>query len=147
VAAWNSLPEAIDRIQADIVLVGMDAADQVCDGMQNLSGHRLVTLLARQLRKRPIALVVMTCLDFAEIEDLARSGIHAIVSPRVTAHALIEQLRFALGCARKHCDFIAAQAPSEDVSKRSKPVRIDRMRSGPEGEGDGWRARLSATHK
>jgi transposase len=81
----------------------------------------------------------MTCLDFAEIEDLARAGIHAIVSPRVSAHALIEQLRFALYCARQRCDFIAAQTPLEDISRRMKPERTDRRRSRPEGEDDGWR--------
>jgi transposase len=139
VAAWNRLQEAIDCIQADVVLVDMDAADQMYDGIQNLSGHRLVTLLARQLQKRPIGLVVMTCLDFAEIEDLARAGIHAMVSPLMGAQSLIEQLRFALYCARRRYAVLAAQAPQEDVSQHTKPVQIEKHRSELEGEDDGWR--------
>jgi transposase/DNA-binding NarL/FixJ family response regulator len=139
VATWNRLPEAIDRIQADVVLVDMDAADQMCDGIQNLSGHRLVTLLARQLQRRLIGLVVMTCRDFAEIEDLARTGIHAIVSPRVDARALIEQVRAALYCARRRNDFSAAQAPNVHISERIKPARSERKRPRCEGEDDGWR--------
>jgi hypothetical protein len=144
VAAWNRLPRAIDRIQADVVLVDMDAADQMYDGIQNLSGHQLVTLLARQLQKRPIGLVVMTCLDFAEIEDLARAGIHSIVSPRAGAPALIEQLRFALYCARRRYDFFAAQAPKVDVSESIKPARVERKRSGVKKRTMGGGSRMSS---
>jgi transposase/AmiR/NasT family two-component response regulator len=139
VAAWNRLPEAIDRMQADVVLVDMDAADQTSDGIQHLSGHRLVTRLARQVQKRPIGLVVMTHLDFAEIEDLARAGIHAVVSPGADAHALIEQVRFALYCARRRYDFFAAQVPKVDVLDHINPARAERKRSGCEGKDDGWR--------
>jgi transposase/AmiR/NasT family two-component response regulator len=139
VAAWNRLPEAIDRVQADVVLIDMDAADRMYDGVQNVSGHRLVALLARQLQRRPTGLVVMTCVDFAEIEDLSRAGIHAIVSPRVSAHALIEQLHFAFYCARRRCDLFGAPAPDVQISERTKPARIGRKRSGCEGEDDGWR--------
>jgi hypothetical protein len=128
VAAWNRLQKAIDRIQADVVLVDMDAADQMYDGIQNLSGHRLVSLLARQLQKRPMGLVVMTCLDFAEIEDLARAGIHSIVSPRAGVSALIEQLRFARERARRRYDFFAVPDPKIDASKRLKPARVERKR-------------------
>jgi CheY-like chemotaxis protein len=135
VTAWNRLPEAIDRIQADVVLVDMDAADQMSDGIKHLSGHRLVTRLARQLHKRPIGLVVMTRLDFAEIEDLARAGIHAVVSPRADAPALIEQLRFALHCAQRRSDFLAAQAPKVRVLDRINSARAERKRPRCEGEG------------
>jgi hypothetical protein len=83
----DQLLEAIDRIRADVVLIDMDAADLMYDGLQNLSGYRLVTLLLRQLAHRPVAIVVMTALDFAEIDELARAGVHAIVSPGINSQA------------------------------------------------------------
>jgi len=97
----EQLPEAIDQIRADVVLIDMDAADLMYDGLQNLSGYRLVTLLLRQLAHRPVAIVVMTALDFAEIDELARAGVHAIVSPGINSHAFVEQVRTALHHARR----------------------------------------------
>lgn len=97
----DQLPEAVDRIPADVVLVDIDAADLLYDGLQNLSGYRLVTLLLRQLAHRPIAVVVMTARDFAEIDELARAGVHAILSPAINSHAFVEQVRSALNHARR----------------------------------------------
>jgi transposase/AmiR/NasT family two-component response regulator len=138
VAAWNRLPEAIDRIRADIVVIDMDAADLMCDGFQNISGHRLVMLLTQQLAHRPVALVVMTRLDFVEIEDLARAGVHAIVSPAISAYAFIEQARIALQNARKRHHPLSGAlmptplAPAEGDTHADEQALLA-------GKDDGWR--------
>lgn len=101
VAAWDRLPEAAERINADIVLVDMDVVDREAADSGRLSGHRLVMLLARLLARRPTALVVMTRLDFAEIEDLARAGIHALISPQTGPRRLVQYIQAAMERVRE----------------------------------------------
>ena len=101
VAAWDRLPEAVERIQADIVLVDMDVVEQETAESGRLSGHRLVTLLARVVARRPTALVVITRLDFAEIEDLARAGISALIPPQAGARRLVQLIQAAMERARE----------------------------------------------
>ena len=140
VATWSRLPEAVDRIQADAVLVDIDAADLLYDGVQHLSGYRLVTLLARQLARRPVAIVVMTKLDFAEIEELGRSGVHAIVSPEIDGHALVEQLRIALGKAQERHELLASErGTSSGVSREEKQPPEPPAPPDSEKVDDGWR--------
>jgi transposase/DNA-binding NarL/FixJ family response regulator len=140
VATWSRLPEAVDRIQADVVLVDIDAADLLYDGVQNLSGYRLVTLLARQLARRPVAIVVMTKLDFAEIEELGRSGVHAIVSPEIGGRALVDQLRIALDKAHgRHVPQTSEQDTAPPASLLEK--RPPSLPAAPDSDkiDDGWR--------
>jgi transposase len=139
VTNWSRLLEAVDRVQADVVLVDIDAADLLYDGVENLSGYRLVTLLARQLARRPVAIVVMTKLDFAEIEELGRSGVHAIVSPEIEGPALVEQLRIALGKVHGR----QVPLPSEldtapGVSLPERPLELPDMADSNQAD-DGWR--------
>lgn len=101
VAAWDRLLEAAERITADIVLVDMDVVEKEAAASGRLSGHRLVTLLARLLARRPTALVVMTRLDFAEIEDLARAGVHALISPQTGTRRLVQSLQTAMERVRE----------------------------------------------
>jgi transposase/DNA-binding NarL/FixJ family response regulator len=99
-ATWDRLPEDVERIAADVVLVDMDAAGESADGLSHLSGHRLIELLAHQMRGHPVALVVMTALDFEEIQDLVRAGIHALVPPKISPKALIREIQAALDRVR-----------------------------------------------
>jgi DNA-binding NarL/FixJ family response regulator len=81
----------------DIILVDLDAKGRSDDGSgMTVSGHRLVTLLARQLTRHTTALVVMTDLDFAEVEELARVGVHAFLSPRQPVHVCLDDIRAAV---------------------------------------------------
>jgi transposase len=130
----------VDRIQADVVLVDIDAADMLYDGVRNLSGYRLVTLLARQLARRPVAIVVMTKLDYAEIEELGRSGVHAIVSPEIGGRALVEQLRIALGKVHgRHVPLASEQDTASPASLSA--TRLPSPPASPDYDkvDDGWR--------
>ena len=92
VAQMERLPEGVERIPATVVLVDMDNAGISSDGMASMSGHRLVKLLKRRLAARHTASIIITHLDFAEIQDLARVGIHAIVRPEISTRALVREI-------------------------------------------------------
>ena len=105
VATWDRLPEGAERITADVALIDLDAVDQACQDGGKLSGHRLVTLLTRLLKTRSTAIVILTSLDYAEIEDLARAGIHALAVHTIPAKTLVKHVHVAIEQARKrHAD-------------------------------------------
>jgi DNA-binding NarL/FixJ family response regulator len=80
--SWSQLLEDADHSTVDVVLVDLDAADRDRRGhFLDMSGHRLVTLLARRSALRHFALMIQTALDFAEVEDLLRLGVHGLVRP------------------------------------------------------------------
>lgn len=87
-ATWERLVVSCEKTLADVILVDYDAVEHAYRagaGRQRMSGHRLVSLLARsqaaQTHKRPRALVVLSQMDYAELEDLMRLGIHALERP------------------------------------------------------------------
>jgi hypothetical protein len=86
---------------SDVILVDYDEIGRTSDGVAApVSAHRLVTLLARQIATQPTALIVMSDLDFAEVEDLARAGVHAFLSPCQPASVCLDDIRAAVN--RRH---------------------------------------------
>jgi transposase/DNA-binding NarL/FixJ family response regulator len=115
VAQWDRLPEGVERIAAAVVLVDMDDANISSDGMPSMSGHRLIKLLKRRLVGRQTALIVITHLDYAEIQDLARVGIHALVKPEITTKALVREICVAAARMR-HRHGKGGKRTAEDTS-------------------------------
>ncbi|HLY30217.1 MAG TPA: transposase [Ktedonobacterales bacterium] len=120
-ASWERLVAGCEKTLADIVLVDYDAAERARhSGRQHLSGHRLVSLLARglaaQARERPLTLVVLTQLDYAELEDLMRLGVHALEHPddpnRLTARILAAYQRAVVRFYQKASQPLLPAAPS-----------------------------------
>jgi transposase len=150
VADWDRMPEAVERIAADIVLVDMDAAEAASRDARGFSAHRLVSMLARQLAARATALVVITRLDYAEIEDLARAGITALIPPRLAPRALVEHLYAALAHVRQRRgsrvvyrepptvapEPPASQPPEPAESRPEEPAKPKRLEPTLD---DGWR--------
>lgn len=101
VASWERLLEAAERAPAAILLLDMDAADASGKRRHALSGHRIASLLARG-RGPYSALVVLTSMDFVEIEDLVRAGISQLLSPQIPTKALALCLRAAALRAQSH---------------------------------------------
>jgi DNA-binding NarL/FixJ family response regulator len=80
-----------------LILVDYDDAGRCADGAgMSVSGHRLVTLLARHCARERTALVVLTNLDYAEVEDLAHAGVHAFVSPRQSVSICLDDVLAAV---------------------------------------------------
>jgi CheY-like chemotaxis protein len=113
--AWDQLLDAIEGHPVDAVLVDLDAVDRGQRGhIFDMSGHRLVSLLARLSPTRRFALMVQTALDFAEIQDLVRLGTHGLFGPDLADEELVPQIRGAL--RRVH-------APRrQDRARRREPV-------------------------
>lgn len=111
VEAWFALPDACERIRPDVVIVDLDAQRLGTAGRHAISGHRLVQMLARSAAALPCALVVVTRLDFVEIEDLARLGVTAIISPHESARSFLTQIRAACRKARQSIPAGGEQAP------------------------------------
>src|SRR5262249_53129198 len=87
----------------DAVLIDMDAVELSCRNKHlTISGHRFVSLLAKHFASKPTALIVLTSLDFAEIEDLARAGVHAFLAPDATPQHCAEHIRAAIERVRAH---------------------------------------------
>ncbi len=122
--SWERLLADADEHGADAVLVDMDAADAAhATHRLSMSGHRLVTLLARQLGGRRTTLVVLTRLDFAEIEDLARAGVGVILSPNVSPAHSVEQIDAALerttGPSQRRTQSQPSQADENDLASET----------------------------
>lgn len=82
---WQGLLEQADQLRADVVVVDLDAAHSFPQrSPAAMSGYRLVALLARRALRRRFALVVQTILDFSEIDDLMRQGVHMLVPPHTS---------------------------------------------------------------
>lgn len=85
VTQWAQLLHAEDVATANILLVDLDAANRAsANAPVAPSGYRVTKLLARATRTAG-TLVVLTTLDFAEIEDLAHAGVRAFLDPRLNA--------------------------------------------------------------
>ncbi|MBF6590365.1 MAG: hypothetical protein IVW57_07515 [Ktedonobacterales bacterium] len=96
VRTWSQLL-TLTTPPPDAILIDYDAVGVGADGARaGVSAHRLVTLLARQLSQLPTALIVLTELDFAEIEDLAHVGVHAFISLSFGATGCVDLIRAAL---------------------------------------------------
>jgi hypothetical protein len=97
---WDALLE-VPAPAPDVILVDYDEIGHTSDGVAApVSAHRLVTLLARQLATQPTALIVMSNLDFAEVEDLAHAGVHALLSPHQPTSVCLDDIRAAV--KRRH---------------------------------------------
>ena len=100
-SSWERLLLIPDDELFDAVLVDLDAVERDSKGKrQTMSSHRLVSLLARQLATKPTALVVMTSLDYAEVEELARGGVHVFLTPDLTPNSCAEHIRARVGRIR-----------------------------------------------
>jgi DNA-binding NarL/FixJ family response regulator len=116
-SSWERLLAESEQLGAGVVLVDLDAAERSHSLRRlGLSGHRLVTLLARQLAEKAVALVVLSALDYAEIEDLMRAGVHALLHPERESEWCAEQVRAAY--ARRH----APQSPRSPQAPSTRPA-------------------------
>lgn len=118
VTQWARLLHAEDLPASGIVLVDLDAANRdAADTVATPSGFRLTKLLARATRASS-ALVVLTHLDYVEIEDLAQAGVRALIDPRLGAQE----------CAAR---ILATAAPRTPHRRERIPAEVGSLLGSP----------------
>lgn len=91
--------EALDYAEQaplDGIVLDLDALYEVGAGQAMLSGFRLLELLWRAVRARPTALVVLTALDYAELDDVLRRRVDALLDRSSTPAQILARLEAAL---------------------------------------------------
>jgi DNA-binding NarL/FixJ family response regulator len=116
-AHWDQLLGECERFQAGVVLLDLDEAER-SPGLRELglSAHRLAQLLARELKDKAAALVIVSERDYAEIEDLMRAGVHALLHPHSSAEWCLDQVRTA--AARRKALYTRRRASYKDSHKK-----------------------------
>lgn len=98
---WEQLLRESERITGGVVLLDLDEAENSASLRSlGISAHRLCDLLARELHEKPVALVLLTRLDYVEIEDLLHTGVAALLHPLHDVELLAERVHVAL--RRRH---------------------------------------------
>jgi DNA-binding NarL/FixJ family response regulator len=96
---WEHLLRECEQLhgeQGGAVLLDLDEAERSASlRALGMSAYRLIKLLARDLRHRRVALVLLTTRDYAEVEDLMRAGVHALLHPPIDPERCAEQVRYA----------------------------------------------------
>lgn len=102
----NTASEALDQaeqIPLDVIVLDLDGYYVTSrDGLM-ISGFRLLYLLRRLVGERPIAVMVVTELDYAEVEGAVCAHADALVNKPVTPGQLLARLRAALERVRSRC--------------------------------------------
>jgi DNA-binding NarL/FixJ family response regulator len=123
-AHWEEFLRLCDDLRHGVVLLDLDEAER-SEALRQLgiSAHRLVTLLADQSAKSLVALVLVTSKDYAEVEDLVKRGVHALLHPCHDAEWCVEQVRAAL--QRKQIHAHAASRSEKPAETQQRPrVRL-----------------------
>lgn len=96
---WDRLLVGVEKAVVDVVLIDLDAVDCRGAGHTRISGRRLVSLLARRLTElAPMRenanprLALLTRLDYVEIEDIMRLGVHILARPDDDPTTLLKRL-------------------------------------------------------
>ena len=99
VAIAGTAYEAIEYTEQepmDGIVLDLDAPYEAGARQAMISGFRLLELLWRAARARPAALVVLTALDYAEIDDVLCRRIDALLKRSLTTAQLLARLDAAL---------------------------------------------------
>ena len=99
VAIAGTACEALEYAEQELVdgmVLDLDASYAAGARQAMISGFRLLELLWRAARACPVALVVLTVLDYAEIDDAQRRYIDALLNRSLTTAQALARLDAAL---------------------------------------------------
>ena len=102
----STASEAMDQAEQlplDVIVLDLDGYYGTSRDCLMISGFRLLYLLRRLIGERPIALMVVTELDYAEVEGAVCAHADALVNKPVTPGQLLARLRAALERVRSRC--------------------------------------------
>jgi CheY-like chemotaxis protein len=104
--------ELAELTPPDIILLDLDGMYEIGQAIK-VSGFRVLHLLGRLKRERPVAVVVMTSLDFAEVEGPVRASADGFINKPIEPTRLIERLQGTLDRVRlRHRQRCAAATPA-----------------------------------
>jgi CheY-like chemotaxis protein len=100
--AWTTHKalELAEQSPIDVVILDLDGRYEVGGNSTVVSGFRLLHLLWRLTRGRPVALVVISALDYAEVEGAVRERADDFINKPVGGMQLLSRLRGALSRVR-----------------------------------------------
>jgi DNA-binding NarL/FixJ family response regulator len=81
----------------DGIVLDLDTFYEAGTRQAVISGFRLLELLWRAVSTRPTALVVLTALDYAEMDNVLRSRVSALLVRSLPVAQLVARLEAALG--------------------------------------------------
>ena len=91
--------ELAEQTPPDIILLDLDGMYEISQASK-VSGFRVLHLLGRFRSGYPMAVVVMTSMDYAEVEGPIRAGADDFVSKPIEPAKLIQRLQGALARVR-----------------------------------------------
>jgi CheY-like chemotaxis protein len=92
--------ELVEQTPPDIILIDLDEMYEITQAIK-VSGFRVLHLLGRLRNGHPMAMVVMTRLDFAEMEGLIRrASADELIAKPVEPAQLLQRLQGALARVR-----------------------------------------------
>ncbi len=104
--------ELAEQAPLDMILLDLDGRYEISPEVM-VSGFRVLHLLGRLTRERSVAVVVLTGMDFAEVEGPVRANADDFINKPIEPAQLIQRLRGALErlrrCSQRR---VAAAAPA-----------------------------------
>ena len=109
--------ELAEQQPLDGILLDLDGMYEAGQEQAMISGFRVLHLLGWLTRGRPVAVVVITSMDFAEVEGPVRASADDFVNKPIEPAQLIRRLQGALERARARCQ---QQSARNGESARSR---------------------------
>ena len=91
VRSWQRALEWVEQGDIDGILLDLDAIDAAVS-RQNVSAHRLVTLLRRVAASQPLTIAAVSQRDFIEVEEALRAGVDVFVGRQSSLLCLIQRI-------------------------------------------------------
>ncbi|HEU5370351.1 MAG TPA: response regulator [Ktedonobacterales bacterium] len=109
--------ELAEQTPPDIILLDLDGIYEI-NQAGKVSGFRVLQLLGRLRRGHPMAVVVMTSMDYTEVEGPVRASADDFVKKPIDAAHLIHRLQGALDRVRSRYQqrCAAERAPSHNFA-------------------------------
>ncbi len=111
VSTGSEALELAEQGALDAIMLDLDGLYEAGWAGGMISGFRLLHLLGRLTRERPVAMIVITNLDYTEVEGPVRASADDFINRPITMPQLHRRLQGALDRARARHQRHDAEAP------------------------------------
>lgn len=113
--------EIVEQTPPDLILVDLDGMYEI-NQCGKISGFRILHLLGRVRCERPLAVVVLTSLDYTEVEGPVRASADAFMNKPIAPAQLLYRLQGTLDRVRsRHQQRAVPAIPPERVHQMPVP--------------------------